>query len=115
MIVDKEDEVLKDGYGYIFGFHFYVGWQELGLLGLVGFVSVWIIYGFVRGVPFLIPYTPVVHFPSGPLNGRVESLNFPVWSEPEDLVSRVRITIFGLLALEEGSKRPRKPKAAWID
>ena len=115
MVVGKQDKVLRDGFGYSFGFRFYVGWKELGLLGLVGFVSVWIMYGFVRGVPFLIPYAPIIHFPSAPLNRRVESLNFPLWCEPAGLGSRVRITIFGLLALEEGSKRPRKPSAVWID
>ena len=115
MVVGKQDEVLRDGFGYRFGFRFFVGWKELGLLGLVGFVSVWIMYGFVRGVPFLIPYVTILHFPSARLGRRVESLNFPLWCEPVDLGSRVRITIFGLLALEEGSKRPRKPSAAWID
>jgi hypothetical protein len=115
MIVDKEDEVLRDGFGYGFGFRFYVGWEELSLLGLVGFVSAWIIYGFARVVPFLIPYAPIIHFPSAPLNRRVESLNFPVWCEPVDLASRVRITIFVFLALEERPKRPKKPGAVWID
>ena len=37
MVVGKQDEVLRDGFGYSFGFRFYVGWKELGLLGLVGF------------------------------------------------------------------------------
>ncbi len=115
MVVGKQDEVLRDGFGYNFGFRFYVGLKELGLLGLVGFVSVWIMYGFVRGVPFLIPYVTILHFPSAHLDRRVESLNFPLWCEPVGLGSRVRITIFGLLALEEGSKRPRKPSAVWID
>jgi len=115
MIVGKQDEVLRDGFGYSFGFDFYVGWKELALLGLVGFVSTWIIYGFVRVVPFLIPYSPIIHFPSVPSNRRVESLNFPVWCEPVDLASRVRITLFGFLALEDGCKRPRKPRAVWID
>ena len=115
MVVGKQDEVLRDGFGYSFGFRFCVGWKELGLLGLVGFVSVWIMYGFVRGVPFLIPYAPIIHFPSAPLNRRVESLNFPVRCEPVDLASRVRITIFVFLALEERPKRPKKPGAVWID
>jgi len=115
MVVGKQDEVLRDGFGYSFGFRFYVGWKELGLLGLVGFVSVWIMYGFVRGVPFLIPYVTILHLPTALLDRCVESLNFPLWYEPVGLGSRVRITLFGLLALEEGSKRPRKPSAVWID
>jgi len=115
MIVGKQDEVLKDGFGYSLGFRFYVGWKELGLLGLVGFVSVWLMYGFVRVAPFLIPSVPMIHFPSVPVDRRIESLNFPVWGEPVDLASRVRITIFGLLALEEGFRRPRRPRAVWID
>jgi hypothetical protein len=115
MIVDKKDEVLRDGYGYRFGFRFYVGWEELGLLGFAGFVSVWMIYGLVRAVPLLIPYAPIIHFPSSPPDRRVESLKFPVLCEPVDLASRVRITIFAFLALEEGLKRPRKPGAVWVD
>jgi len=115
MIVNKKDEVLRDGYGYSFGFHFCVGWEELGLLGLVGFVSVWMIYGFLRVVPSLIPYAAIIHFPSPPLKRRVESLKFPVLYEPVYLDSRASITLFAFLALEEGPKRPRKPGAVWID
>ncbi len=115
MIVDKKDELLRDGYGYRFGFRFCAGWEELGLLGLAGFVSVWMMYGLVRVAPFLIPYAPIMHFPSPPLDRRVESLKFPVLCEPVDLACRVRITIFGFLALEEGLKRPRKPGTVWID
>jgi hypothetical protein len=114
MIIDKEDEVLRDGLKYSFGFRFYVGWKELGLLGLVGFVSVWIIYGVVKVVILLIPSAPIIHFPSPPLTGRVESLNFPIWCGPLGLPS-VRITLFGFLALEERPKRPKKPGAVWID
>ena len=77
MVVGKQDEVLRDGFGYSLGFRFYVGWKELGLLGLVGFVSVWIMYGFVRGVPFLIPYAPIIHFPSVPLNRQRRISQFP--------------------------------------
>ena len=32
MIVGKEDEVLRDGFNYSFGFRFDMGWKELGLL-----------------------------------------------------------------------------------
>jgi hypothetical protein len=73
------------------------------------------IYGLVRAVPLLIPYAPIIHFPSSSPDRRVESLKFPVLCEPVDLASRVRITIFAFLALEEGLKRPRKPGAAWVD
>jgi hypothetical protein len=115
MVVSKQDKVLRDGFGYSFGFRFYVGWKELGLLGLVGFVSIWIMYGFVRGVPFLIPYLTIIQFPSVRLDRRLESLNFPSWCEPAGLGSCFRITLFGLVALEEGAKRLRKPSAVWID
>ncbi len=114
MIIDKEDDVLREGCKYSFGFRFYVGWEALGLLGLVVFVSVWAIYGSVRVVTLLIPSAPLIHFPSPALRERVESLNLPVWREPAGLAS-VRITLFGFLALEERPKRPRKPGAVWID
>lgn len=114
MIVGKKDEVLRDGVKYSFGFGYSVGWLESGLLGLVGFVSVWMIYGSIRMVPLLIPSSPVIHFPSPRLSGGVESLHFPPWREPAGLAS-VRITLFGFLALDERPKRPKKPGAAWID
>jgi hypothetical protein len=114
MVVGKQDEVLRDGFGYSFGFRFYVGWKELGLLGLVGFASVWIIYVVVRVVNLLIPSAPIIHFPSPPLREQVEFLYFPVWREPVSLAS-VRITLFGFLALEERPPRPQKPGAVWID
>ncbi len=114
MIINKEDDLLRDGCRYSFGFRFYVGWEALGLLGLVGFVSVWVIYGSARVVTLLIPSAPLIHFPSPALGGRLESLNFPVWREPAGLAS-VRITLFGFLALEERPKRPKKPGAVWID
>lgn len=114
MVVGKQDEVLRDGFGYSLRFRFYVGWKELGLLGLLGFASVWIIYVVVRVVNLLIPSEPIIHFPSPPLRGQVEFLHFPVWREPVRLAS-VRITLFGFLALEEQPKRPKKPGAVWID
>lgn len=114
MIVDKQDEVLRVGFRYSFSFRFYIGWKELGLLGLVGFASVWIIYAVVEVVIRLIPSAPIIHFPSPPLTGRVESLNFPIGCGPVGLPS-VRITLFGFLALEERPKRPHKPGAVWID
>jgi hypothetical protein len=113
-IVDKEDEVLRDGFKYSFSFRFYVGWEELGLLGWVGFASVWIIYTVVRGATLLIPSAPILHFPSSPFPGRVESLHLPIWREPASFAS-VRITLFGFLALEERPPRPQKPGAVWID
>jgi hypothetical protein len=114
MIVSKKDEILKDGVQYSFGFRYDVGWLEAGLLGLVGFASVWIIYVSIRVATLLIPREPIVHFPAPGLSGRVESLHFPTRRAPLGLAS-VRITLFGLLVLEEGPKRPRKPAAVWID
>jgi hypothetical protein len=114
MIVDKKDELLKDGVHYRFGFRYDVGWLEAGLLGLVGFASVWIIYASLRVVALLVPREPMIYFPSSRLRGRVESLHFPARHAPLGR-SSVRITLFGLLALEEEPKRPRKPAAVWID
>ena len=114
MIVSKKDEILKDGVQYSFGFRYDVGWLETGLLGLVEFASVWMIYGSIRVAALLIPREPIVHFPAPGLSGRVESLPFPTRRAPLGLAS-VRITLFGLLVLEEGPKRPRKPAAVWID
>src|SRR4030042_2780730 len=93
MIVGKEDEVLRDGFHYSFGFRFAMGWKELGLLGVAGFSSVWIIYMVIREVTLLTPSTPMVHFPSTPLGGRVESLHFLMRREPVGLAG-VRITLF---------------------
>src|SRR4030042_1278611 len=112
MIINKEDDILRGGCQYRFAFRFYVGWEALGLLGLVGFASVWVIYGSVRVLTLLIPSAPLKHFPSPALRERVESLNFPMWREPAGLAS-LRITLFGFLALEERPKRPRKPGAVW--
>jgi hypothetical protein len=114
MIIDKEDDILRGGRQYRFAFRFFVGWEELALLGLVGFASVWVIYGSVRVLTLLIPSAPLRHFPSPALRERVESLNFPMWREPAGLAS-VRITLFGVLALEERPKRLKKPAAVWID
>jgi hypothetical protein len=114
MIIDKEDDILRGGCQYRFAFRFFVGWEELVLLGLVGFASVWVIYGAVRVLTLLIPFAPLRHFPSPALRERAESLNFPMWHDPAGLAS-VRITLFGLLALEERPKRLKKPAAVWID
>jgi hypothetical protein len=114
MIVGKEDQVLKDGVQYSLSFRYHVGWVESGLLGLAGFASVWIIYGSIGMVILLVPSLPTVHFPSPRLSGWVESLNFPAWREPTGLAA-VKITLFGFLALDERPKRPKKPRAVWID
>lgn len=114
MIVGKKDKVLRDGVKYSFGFGYSVGWVESGLLGLVGFASVWMIYASIRVVTLWIPSSPVIHFPSPRLSRGVESLHFLTWREPAGLAS-VRITLFGFLALDEQPKRPKKPGAAWID
>ncbi len=114
MIVGKEDQVLRDGVKYSLSFRYYVGWVESGLLGLVGFASVWMIFGSMTMAIPLIPSLPMVHFPSARLSGWVESLNFPTWREPTGLAT-VKITLFGFLALDERPKRPKKPQAVWID
>jgi len=114
MIVGREDEVLRDGFNYSFGFRFHLGWEELSLLGFAGFASVWILYGAVRVIILLIPSTPMIHFPSPPLGGRIESLDFRKGYKPPFL-SDVKITLFGFLVLEEGPKRPARPGTVWID
>jgi hypothetical protein len=86
MIADQEDDILRAGRQYRFAFRFFVGWEELVLLGLIGFASVWVIYGSVRVFTLLIPSAPLKHFPS------------PALKEPE-----------------ERPKRLRKPAAVWID
>jgi len=114
MIVRQEDDILRGGRQYRFAFRFSVGWEELVLLGLIGFASVWVMYGSVRALTLLIPSAPLKHFPSPALRERLESLNFPMWPEPAGLAS-VRITLFGVPALEERPKRLKKPAAVWID
>ena len=114
MVVGKKDEVLRDGFHYSFGFRFGMGWKELGLLGVAGFASVWIIYMVIRMVTLLTPYRPMIYFPSPPLGGRVESLNFLMRREPVGL-AHVRMTLFSFLVIEERPKGPRKPSAVWID
>ena len=114
MIVDKEDEVLGDGFNYRFGFRYYLGWKELSLLGLAGFASVWMLYVAVRIIILLIPPAPVIHFPSLPVGGRIESLNFHGRRQTGFFPS-IKKTLFGLLVLKEHPKRPGKPRAVWID
>jgi hypothetical protein len=114
MIVDKEDGVLRNGFHYSFGFRYYLGWEELSLLGLAGFASVWVIYIAVRVCTLLIPSAPMIHFPSPALSGRMEFLNFHTGYEPASLLG-VKITLFSFLVLQEGSKKPAKPRAVWID
>ncbi len=114
MIVDREDEVLRDGFNYSFGFRFHLGWEELSLLGLAGFASVWILYGAVRVIILLIPSTPMISFPPPPSGGRIETLDFHMGYRPPFL-SGVKITLFGFLVLEERPKRPARPGAVWID
>ncbi len=114
VVIGNEDEVLREGYHYRFGFRFDIGWKELSLLGITGFASVWMIYLTIRGVIFLIPYAPIVHFPSPPSGGRVESLHFLMRPEPDSL-THVRITLFSFLVLEERPNRPKKPNGVWID
>ena len=114
MIVGKKDQVLRDGVKYSLRFRYHVGWVESGLLGLAGFASVWILYGSIKMAILLVPSLPMVHFPSPRLSGWVESLSFPTWRKATGLAT-VRITLFGFLALDERPKRPKKPRAVWID
>jgi len=95
MIVGREDQVLRDGFHYSFGFHFDLGREELSLLGLAGFASVWILYAVTKAVFLLIPSKLMMHFTLPPLRGRMKSLNF--------------------LVDDKEPKRPAKPRAVWID
>lgn len=115
MIVNKEDEVLRHGSNYRVGFHFYLGWEELILLGLAGFASVWILYVAGSVTILLIPFAPTIPFPSPPLNGRIDSLNFHMWRKQPAYLPSFKITLFSFLVLEEDPKRPGKPEAVWID
>ncbi len=113
MIVNKEDELLRDGCHYSFGFCYHVGWEKLGLLGLVGCASVWMVYALARGVILLIPYALIKHFPSPPSKEGVAFPEFLILSGPVGLDSARETPL--LPALEERPKRPRKPEALWID
>jgi hypothetical protein len=113
MIVGKEDELLRDGCHYSFAFCYHVGWEKLGLLGLVGFASVWMIYGLARGVILLIPYTLIKYFPSPPSKEGVACPGFLTVSGQTGLDSVSETPL--LPALEERPKKPRKPEALWID
>jgi hypothetical protein len=114
MIVDREDEVLRDGFHYSFGFHFNLGREELSLLGLAGFVSVWILYVVMRGIILLIPSVLIIHFPWPPLRGRMRFLHFRKQYKLASFLS-VKTTLFSSLVREEEPKRPAKPRAVWID
>jgi hypothetical protein len=114
MIVNNKDEVLRDGFHYRFGFHFSLGNEELSLLGLAGFTSVWVLYIAVRMIIFLISSAPMIDFPSPAATDRIEFPNFDTEYKPSSLLG-VKITLFGFLVLREGLKRPAKPRAAWID
>jgi hypothetical protein len=113
LIVAKEDELLRDGCHYRFGFCFYIGWKELGLLGMVGFASVWGIYVLAKGVILLIPYALSKHFPSPPSKEQVAFPNFPRLYEAMGLDSIGERPL--VPALEERPKKPRKTRAVWID
>ena len=114
MVVDKEDEVLRDGFHYSFGFHFNLGREELSLLGLAGFISVWVLYIAVRVIILLILSAPMIHFPLPPLRTRIKFLNFRQRHKLASFLG-VRITLFSFLVREEEPKRPAKPRAVWID
>ncbi len=86
MIVDRDDEVLGNGFNYRLGFHYDLGWKELSLLGLAGFASVWIVYAMASIIILLIPRGITEPSLSLPSSGRVR---YP--------------------------ERPPKPRAVWID
>lgn len=114
MIVDNKDEVLRDGFHYSFGFHFNLGREELSLLGLAGFTSVWVLYIAVRVIILLIASAPVMYFPFPASTGRIEFANLDTGYRSSSLLG-FKITLFSFLVLREGPKRPAKPGAAWID
>lgn len=113
MIVSKKDETLKDGFRYSLRFYYDIGWLESGLLGLAGFTSIWIVYGFFKVTSPFLRRLPVTGFPSR-WSRRAESLPLPASCELTD-PSRIGLPVSGLLTIDEGPKRPRKPRAAWID
>jgi hypothetical protein len=75
MIVNREDAVLGDGFNYRFGFRYDLGWEELSLLGLVGFASVWMLYVAARTILLLVPTVKGIRFRLLPSDGRRRSLN----------------------------------------
>lgn len=113
MIVNNKDNVLRDGFHYSLGFHFNLGKEELSLLGLAGFTSVWILYVVVRVTIFLIPSALMICFPLPPLRQRIKII-FREKYKPASFLG-VKIRLFSFLVLREGSKRPAKPRAVWID
>ncbi len=86
MIVNREDGILGDSFSYRLGFRYDLGLEELSLLGLAGFASVWILYATVSIIAVLIPPRITKPSPSLPSIGRIR--------HPE---------------------RPPKPRAVWID
>lgn len=114
MIVDQEDEVLKDGFRYSFSFHFDLGREELSLLGLAGFASVWTLYVVTRGIAFLIPCVLMIRSSLPPLRGRMRPVSFGKEHSPVSFFG-VKITLFNFLLRKEGPKRPAMPRAVWID
>jgi hypothetical protein len=114
MIVNNKDEVLRDGFHYSFGFHFNLGREELSLLSLAGFASVWVLYLVMRGIIFLIPSAPMIHFLLPPLRERIKFLNFRRKYKLASFLG-VKPTLFDFLVREGEPKRPPKPRAVWID
>jgi len=114
MIADKKDDVLRDGCKYTFSFRFYLGWEELSLLGLAGFALVWMIYIALEAILFFTRSAPMRLFPLPPRNDRRETLDFLLCRKPTFLTS-AKMTLFRRLSFEERPKRPEKPRAVWID
>ena len=114
MIVDKRDEVLRDGFQYRFSFRYHLGREELSLLGLAGLALVWMMYLSVRAIVFFIPSAPIVLYPLSPWKDRIETLQIGLSRQPDRLPG-APIPLPGLLSYEGGTKRPEKPRAVWID
>ena len=114
MIVDKKDDILRDGCEYTFSFRSYLGWEELSLLGLAGFALVWMISIAFRAILFFIRFASMRLFPLPPRNDRGETFDFLLWRKPTFFPS-IKITLFRFLSFEEKPKRPEKPRAVWID
>ncbi len=114
MIVRKEDEVLGEGFNYRLGFRYDLGWEELSLLGLAGFTSVWTLYVAGRIIILVIPPALMMRFPLHPLRGRTKPFNLRKKYRTASLSSD-KITSVNLLVHQEERKKPGKPRAVWID
>ncbi len=114
MIVNGKDAVLEDGFNYRFSFRYDLGWEELSLLGVVGFASVWMLYVAARTIVLLVPAVTGISFRSLPSDVWVASLN-PDRRREIDFLPSVKKGGFSFFAPPKSPKRPEKPRAVWID